>query len=218
MFISEPTTLVSDWVLAAVALALGARLHRTGAGEAHRAQRLWAVAFQVGAAAALAGGIVHGFAGSLSTVAHAVLWKIVLVGCGLGGSLILAGTVLATVGGTWRWVFLAGASGQLAAYLALVSGSDDIRHAVWNGVVTILAILALVLGTACHDSRRLAWILLALGLSASGLAAQRAGVAAAILNHNDVCHVLQTAALWPFYRAGLRLAVRRTSSSRDPVG
>ena len=25
------------------------------------------------------------------------------------------------------------------------------------------------------------------------------------LNHNDLCHVLQTAALWPFYRAGLRL-------------
>jgi hypothetical protein len=27
-------------------------------------------------------------------------------------------------------------------------------------------------------------------------------------NHNDVCHVIQTVALWPFYRAGLRLRDR----------
>lgn len=210
MHLSEPTTLVSNWVLAAVAVALAARLHRTGAGEERRAQRLWAAAFLAGAAGALAGGIVHGFAASLSPVAHTVLWKIALAGCGLASSLILAGTVLATLGGTWRRAFLAGVAGQLAVYLALVSGSDDIRHAVWNGAVTILAVLALALGTAFHDARRLAWILLALGLSAAGLAAQRARVATAILNHNDVCHVLQTAALWPFYRAGLRLhAVQR---------
>jgi hypothetical protein len=210
MHLSEPTTLVSNWVLAAVAVALGARLHRAGAGEERRAQRLWAAAFLAGAAAALAGGIVHGFAASLSPVAHTVLWKIVLVGTGFAGSLILAGTVLATLGGTWRGAFLAGAAGQLAVYLALVSGSEDVRHAVWNGTVTILAVLALALATAFHDSRRLGWILLALGLSAAGLAAQRAGVTAAILNHNDICHVLQTAALWPFYRAGLCLRDQRS--------
>lgn len=209
MHLSEPTTLVSNWLLAAVAVALGARLHRTGAGEERRAQRLWAAAFLAGAAGALAGGVVHGFGASLSPVAHTVFWKIALVGSGLAGSLILTGTALATLGGTWRGALLAGAAGQLAVYLALVSGSDDVRHAVWNAAVTIFVILALALATAFRDSRRLAWILLALGLSAAGLAAQRAGVATAILNHNDVCHVLQTAALWPFYRAGLRLHDRR---------
>ena len=209
MHLSEPTTLASNWVLAGVAIALAARLHRTGAGEERRAQRLWATAFMAGAGGALAGGIVHGFAASLSPVAHTVLWKMALVGCGLASSLILAGTVLATLGGRWRKAFLAGVAGQLAVYLALVSGSNDIRYAVWNAAATILAVLALALATALHDSRRLAWILLALGLSAAGLAAQRARVATAILNHNDVCHVLQAASLWPFYRAGLRLRYRR---------
>jgi hypothetical protein len=203
--LSEPTTLVSDSVLAAVAVALGVRLYRAGAGEMLRARRLWAGAFLAGAAAALAGGIVHGFAATLTPVAHAVLWKTVLVGTGLAGSLILAGTVLAALDGSWRGAFLAGTAAQLAVYLALVSGSDDIRLAVWNGAATILAVLALALATASRDSTRLGWILLALGLSAAGLVAQRSGLAAGILNHNDVCHVLQTAALWPFYRAGLRL-------------
>jgi hypothetical protein len=100
---------------------------------------------------------------------------------------------------------LAGAAGQLAVSLALVSGGAETRHAVASGALTILAVLALALARAFHDPRRLGWILLALGLSAAGLAAQRAGIAAGILNHNDLCHVLQTAALWPFYCAGRRL-------------
>lgn len=211
MYLAEPTTLVTDWALAAVALVLGNRLQRTATG---RAQRLWAAAFLAGAAGALAGGIVHGFAGSLSPVARTVLWKIAQVACGVAASQIFAGLVLATVAGTWRGACLAGAAGQLAAYLASVSGSDDIRYAVWNGALTIVAILALAIATAFHDSCRLALILLALGLSAAGLAAQRAGVAIAILNHNDICHLLQTAALWPFYRAGLRLYDRRRGGPR----
>jgi len=203
--LSEPTTLVSNWLLAAVAIALGVQLHRTGTAESRRGQRLWAAAFLAGGAGALAGGTVHGFAASLPAVVHAALWRTALVGAGLAGSLILAGTVLATLDGTWRRAFLAGAGAQLAVSLALVSGRAETRDAVWNGALTILVVLALALATAFHDARRLAWILLALGLSAAGLAAQRAGVAASILNHNDVCHVLQTAALWPFYRAGRRL-------------
>jgi hypothetical protein len=214
--ISEPTTLASDWILAAVAVAVATRLHRTGDGG--RPQRLWAGAFLTGAAAALAGGTVHGFAASLSPFAHDVLWKTVLVGAGLAGSLILAGTVLATLTGGWRGALLAGTAGQLAVYLVLVSGSNDVRLAVGNGAVTIVALLALALATASRDPRRLVWILLALGLSAAGLAVQRAGLTAGFLNHNDVCHVLQTAALWPFYHAGLRLRDRAAGASDDSLG
>ncbi|HET6924138.1 MAG TPA: hypothetical protein VFI16_13405 [Anaeromyxobacteraceae bacterium] len=204
MPLSEPTTLASDWVLAAVAAALGLRLYRAG-GASSRARRHWAFAFLAGAAGALAGGAVHGFAAWLPPLAHAVLWKIVLVSVGLAGSLVLVGAVVAAFGGEWRRRLLAGAAGQLAVYLAVASTSDDIRNAVWNGAVTILALLAVALAAALRDARGLGWILLGLALSAGGLAAQRSGVAVSILNHNDVCHALQTAALWPFYRAGRRL-------------
>ena len=105
MPLSEPTTLVSNWVLAAVAVGLGVRLYRAGTGEGLRARRLWAVAFLAGAVAALAGGAVHGFAASLTPFAHAVLWKTVLVGVGVAASLILAGTVRATLSGAWRRAF-----------------------------------------------------------------------------------------------------------------
>jgi hypothetical protein len=187
-----------------VAAALGLRLYRAGCGEA-RARRLWALAFLAGATGALAGGAVHGFAASLSPLAHAVLWKTTLTAVGMAGTLLLAGAVLAAIGGAWRRLFLAAAAVQLAAYLALVSTSDDVRNAVWNGALTIVALVAVVLATARRDPRRAGWVLLGLGLSAAALVAHRAGLAASVLNHNDVCHVLQTAALWPFYRAGRRL-------------
>lgn len=213
MPLSEPTTLVSNWVLAAVAVGLGVRLYRSGAGEEGRARRLWAIAFLAGSAAALAGGVVHGFAASLTPLAHDVLWKVVLVGIGVASSLILAGTVVATLGAVRKRAWLAVAAVQLMVYLAFVSVSDDVRLAVWNGAATILAVLALAVADASHDPRRLGFLLLALGLSAAGLVAQRAGIRLAFLNHNDVCHVIQTIALWPFYRAGLRLVDRSPTSS-----
>lgn len=216
MILSEPATVASDWLLAAVAAALGIGLFRAAARKKRQARRLWAAAFLAGAVAALAGGAAHGFAASLSLLAHGVLWKTVLVGTGLAGGLILAGTVLATLGGSWRAGLLAGAAGQLALYLALVASSNDVRLAVWNGAITIAAVLGLVLATAAHDPRRLAGILLALGLSAAGLAVQRSGLTVELLNHNDVCHLLQTAALWPFYRVGLRL--RDLGDARLAVG
>lgn len=203
--LSEPTTLASDWLLAAASLAFAARLRRHGAGKDGPALRLWTAGFRTGAVAAIAGGSVHGFAASLSPAAHDVLWATTLFAIGIAGSCILAGTVLSTLTGAWRAAALAAAGLQLAAYLGVVAASHDIRHAVWNGAVTIAAILALALVGAVHDSRRLGWIVLALVLSAVALAVQRAGLSAAPMNHNDLCHLLQSAALWPFYRAGLRL-------------
>ena len=111
MPIAEPTTLVSDFVLAAVAMALAVRLHRAGAWRDGRARRLWSAAFLAGAVAALAGGIVHGFSGALTPWVHDVLWKTVLAGTGLAGALILAGAGIATLPGSWLMPFLAGVAG-----------------------------------------------------------------------------------------------------------
>jgi hypothetical protein len=58
---------------------------------------------------------------------------------------------------------------------------------------------------AQQEPQRLAWLVLALGLSAASLLVEKTGVSLGPFNHNDVCHVLLTAALWPFYRIGLGL-------------
>ena len=213
MPVSEPTTLLTNAVLASVAAALAARLLRAGRSPARAALRLWAAALLAGAVAAAAGGIVHGFAPVLPALAHAVLWKVVLVATGLACWLLVSGSALAALEGAARVSVLVAAAIQLAVYGALVARSNDITLTATYGAVTIVALLALGLVTARRDPERLAWLLLALALSAAGIAAQRARVAGpGPFNHNDVCHVLQTVALWPFYRVGLRLQPRSTSS------
>jgi hypothetical protein len=203
VILSEPTTLASDWLLAGIALAFGLRLR--GAGDRRRPRRLWSAAFLTGAAAAFAGGVVHGFPASLGTAAHAVLWTAVLVATGLAASLVLGGTVLATVTGRGRAVLLAAAVVQLASFVVVIAAAPQTRHAVWNGAVAIAAIFALTLAAVGQDRPRFLWIVLGLGFSVAGLWAQRAGLTFSVMNHNDVCHGLQAASLWPFYRAGLAL-------------
>jgi hypothetical protein len=204
MTIYEPSTLVTDAVLAAVAAALGARLFAASRSPSRRATRLWAGAFLAGAVAALAGAIVHGFGPSLAPALKASLWKLVLVGAGLACALLLAGSSVAALGGRTRRACLGVGAGLLAVYLTLVARSNDIRLAAGYGVLTIVALLGLGLATARHDRRSLATLVGALALSAAGIAVQQAHlVGLGPFNHNDLCHLLEIAALWPFYRVGL---------------
>ncbi len=204
MPISEPTTLLTDYLLAAVAIGLGARLAAAATGS--RPRQLWAVAFVVGGCAALAGGTVHGLRAWLDPLLTAWLWQCALLGSALAGALLLAGAVLHALGGGALRVALVAIAAALVIELAMIGGSGLSRDAVWAGAVSLLLLLVLTLSRARTDPESLGWLLLGLALAGAGLAVQ---VARPTLhphfNHNDACHVLLTAALWPFYRAGLRL-------------
>jgi hypothetical protein len=202
--ISEPTTLLTDYLLAAVAIGLGARLATAATGS--RPRQLWAVAFAIGGCAALAGGTVHGLRAWLDPLLTAWLWQCALLGSALAGSLLLAGAALnALRGGALRLALVAIAA-KLVVELALIGGSGLARDAVWAGAVSVVLLLALTLSRARTDPESLGWLLLGLALAGAGLAVQAARLTLhPHFNHNDACHVLLTAALWPFYRAGLRL-------------
>ena len=134
-----------------------------------------------------------------------MLWTIALTGSSVAASLLLAGTVLAMLGGRWRRGLVVGVAAQVVGCLALASRGPQVSDVVWNGTLTIVVILALAVAGARQEPQRLAWLLLALGLSAASLLVERTGVLLGPFNHNDLCHVLLTAALWPFYRIGLGL-------------
>jgi hypothetical protein len=206
MTIHEPSTLATNAVLASVAAALGARLLAASRAPSGRATRLWAGAFLAGAAAALAGAIVHGFGASLALVLKTSHRKVVLVGSGVACALLLAGSGVAALGGNARRICLGLGAGLLAVYLAPVARSNDTSLAAAYGVLTIVMLLAVHLKTARHDKRPFTALVAALALSAVGIAVQQAHLAGlGPFNHNDLCHLLQTAALWPFYRVGLEL-------------
>lgn len=206
MPISEPFTLLTDYLLAAAAFWLAARLAAASSRTGSWAQALWAVAFALGAVAAFAGGTVHGFRSSLGPFAGALLWQCALLGGVLAGTLLVAGAAFHALRGGALQVALAVLAAKAALELVLVSRAGLTRDAVWAGAATIVLLLGLTLLRVREDRATLGWLLLALVLGGAGLAVQAARLTLhPHFNHNDACHVLLTAALWPFYRAGLRL-------------
>jgi hypothetical protein len=214
--ISEPTTLLTDYLLAALALWLGARLAEASSRTGSWPQRLWAVAFGVAAAAAAAGGTVHGLRAVLGPLTRGFLWQCALLGSALAGALLVAGVAQNLLEGAVRRLALAAVAALLAVELVWISRAGLTRDAVWAGGVAIVLLLALTLLKARTDKAPLGWLLLGLALAGAGLAVQAARVSPhPHFNHNDLCHVLLTAALWPFYRAGLCLGPQPASEARS---
>jgi hypothetical protein len=202
MTISEPSTLLTDYLLAAVGLALGALLW-SGASPAALARRLWAASFLVGAAAALAGGTVHGFRASLPAPIETALWSGCLMAAALCGALLVAGASCHVLVGVSRKLALAAIAVVVIAELALLFAAPVTLYAVWVAASWIVSLLALLALSARTRASLLAPLTLGLALVGAGLVVQRAGWGLhAHFNHNDASHLLLTAALWPFYRAG----------------
>ena len=209
MAISEPSTLLTDCLLAAVAFVLGVRLWAGVPGDT-LARRLWAAAFLVGAAAAAAGGAVHGFRASLPDPLEAALWTGCLMAAALCGALLVAGASCHVLEGAPRKRALVVVALVLIAELGLLFAAPLTRYAVWAGAFWIVSLLALVAGSASGRTALLAPMAFGLALVGAGLVVQRAGWGLhAHFNHNDVAHVLMTVALWPFYRAGRSMGNER---------
>ena len=181
-------TLATDYLLAAVTACLGFALLKHS--------RWWAVAFFLVALAAAAGGTTHGFPGFFPML----MWKTTLTAAGMASFAMVVATSRGTrlMEGALFWL----ASAKLLAYGIWTTLRDDFIAVVIDSGVALLVVALL------HAVRRdAAWRWMAGGVAVSVAAA---GVQALKLaphpqfNHNDLYHVMQTAAMWLFYR-GVRL-------------
>jgi hypothetical protein len=217
MQLSEPTTLITDYLLAVVAFAYGGRLAGGPPGAASVTRRLWAAAFLCCGAAALAGGTVHGFTLALTPLGRAVLWKGFQVVSGLAGALLAAGVALGALRGSRARAALVVIGGKLVAFLAVVARDDSTLAVVVDAAGTVALVLGMAAAVARDRARWRPWLLVALLTTAIALVVQRQTFSwSGWFNQNDACHLILTAALWPFYRAGLRLADLDAGACLEP--
>jgi hypothetical protein len=80
MKIAEPTTTITDYLLAGELVFFGILMFRTMPALPGR---LWAFSFFVLAVAAAAGGTYHGFVASMSSFTAQVIWKTTLYPIGI---------------------------------------------------------------------------------------------------------------------------------------
>lgn len=179
--ISEPVTLITDYLLAAVSAWLAFRTLKISS--------FWALGFLALALAAFLGGTWHGF------VQSDALWKATLLASGLASFAILVGSALAVTRGLPLQLLVALAGIKFALYSAWMLAHDEF---IWVVVDTALSLALLAL---LYLWRYNGWMLAGVAVSAAAGAVQASGFALhRNFNHNDLYHLIEIAALLLFYR------------------
>jgi hypothetical protein len=211
---SEPTTVFTDYALAAVALALAWRLSRLRP-RASAPGRFWAASFAALAVAAFVGGTWHGIPADAAPAFRYLLWSITYVAIGVADLLMLAGATRAALP---RWAgaaVLTLLTARFLAYAGLVVGSREFRFVAFEFGVTLLLLLAFALDLARRREPAAAFALAGVLLSFGGGLVVALGVSLhPRFNHNDLFHVIQTGGVWLFFQAALLLRSREEAEHR----
>jgi hypothetical protein len=179
--VSEATTVLTDYALAAVSAFLGCKLIPCS--------KFWSLAFLALALGAFLGGTWHGF------WQDDLLWKATTLSVGVASFGMVAGSADAAITGKLRAGLVAFAALKLLAYAAWMLYHDDF---IWVVADTASALLIVAI---LHAWRFDGWILSGVAVSVLAGLAQASGFALhPRFNHNDLYHVLQIAAMLLFYR------------------
>jgi len=190
--IAEPSTMLTDYALAGVTGWLALRLYRCIESQASRIG--WIVAFAALALTALLGGTYHGF--------RLPVWTATVLLAGIISFAMVAGSAIATTAGPLRHAILALAGAKLLLYEAWMLSHDDYVYVIAD-TGSALAVVAVLHGWALarRGDAPSRWILAGVGVSLLAAAVQASGFDLhRHLNHNDLYHLIQIAAMVLFYR------------------
>jgi hypothetical protein len=197
--ITEPATLVTDYLLAAFTAMLAWRLTSTGGA----AQRWWALGFAATSVSGIAGGTVHGFRNVLHPLATAALWLLTLEGLFVAAIAIVLATLAKTAVSPRRrdvvTIVVCVAYGLYGSWVAM-HPRFGLAIAGYGGALLVLTVVHVQrwLATRATES---AFMLAGVAVSAVAAAVQLAGLAPhRLFNHNDLFHVIQAGAVWLLYR------------------
>ena len=205
MAISEPSTLITDYLLGGFTAVLAWKMTTLRSTEA--AVRYWAAALAGTAAASFAGGTFHGFGPAMAPSAGALLWTITTLAMGVASFFLLAAAVTAAFVGRARRAFVIAAAVKLAGYSWWMMTHDAFMYVILEYGSTLLFVLVLlaanrIRGEGSHRAYLAGGILVS--IAAAGI--QQSGIRLHThFNHNDLMHVVQIGAVWLLYQGGRRL-------------
>jgi hypothetical protein len=200
--IAEPTTTLTDYMLAALGFVCAARLLPSARGAGRRSVAWWAGALGAMGLAALLGGTLHGFGPRMGAGGRAGLWLATYYSIGVANFALLAGAACAALEGAARHGLMALLVLRLIAYAALLTRFRDFRYVVYDYALTLGLLLALSFARPLRSGAS-RWIRAGVAVCFVGALIQRSGLALHThFNHNDLFHVVQMLGAWLFYRSG----------------
>ena len=179
----EPTTALTDFLMAAVAFVLGWR--NVGA---------WRFAFVFTGIAALTGGVYH-------STPSTYVWKMTTFSVGIATFFLIVASSRATLSLRAARVFAGIAGIQLAVYLFWMATHDEFLYVIadyGSGMLCVAILYAIALPRTPVAAK---FVLASIGVAAAGAYVQAAGITLhRNFNHNDLYHVIQIVSLLLLHR------------------
>lgn len=210
MQITEPMTMFTDYLLAAITIMLAIKLFRVGRLHGQNSISFWASAYVFTAMAAIAGGTTHGFALYLGDTTQEALWKITVYAIGLASFFMLSGTILASVPTLLRNWLLGATTLKLLAYAFWMLTHNDFRYVIFDYVPAMIAVIILqVYALLSKQEESARWIITGVLVSFAAAGIQQSGLTLhEYFNHNDLYHTIQMGAVYLFYKGARKLKDR----------
>ena len=207
MRITEPMTMMTDYVMGALAFVLAMRIVGDAAAGRQLSGRLWAAALVMTAVAAFLGGTYHGFIQWMPGASGRAMWKATLLATGIGSACLLAAAVTAATAGALQRALLAVVVVKLLVYVWTIATKDQFALVIADYGTALLAVaLAAWFIRPSGLTPAAWWITAGVAVAIVAGAIQWAHLAPHVhFNHNDLFHVVQMASLYLLYRGGLLL-------------
>ena len=207
--VTEPMTVATNAVLAALAFVFAVRLANHSVAEGSAAAGCLALGLLATGLAAVIGAIAHGTDPAREAL-RAGFWRGALYATGFIGAASVASVAFFAARGSTRTLILAFAGIKLVVFMYRVTRQPEFRIAAadYGGA------LAIVLAGAAYEMFRrrapgMAWLIVGVLVSlVAGIVQARRLALHRHFNHNDLYHVVQMAALYAFYRGGVLLVDR----------
>ncbi len=206
MQITEPTTMLTDYLLGLFTVILAVRLFKLNENQQENSILLWAGALVATAIAAFLGGTSHGFALHFSDFAKTAIWKATVYSIGLASFLMLSGTLFATVANPLRKLLLGLVLLKFLIYAGWMISHDEFKYVIFDYAPAMLGVVLLQLYAYSKWKHKSAvWLISGVLISFAAAGIQMSGFTLhQHFNHNDLYHVIQMGAIYLLYRgAGL---------------
>ena len=206
MQITEPATLITDYLLGLVTFALALRLFKQSGGQPQNSIRLWSGALTAAAIAAFLGGSSHGFALHFSDFAKVAIWKATVYSIGLASFFMLSGTLFAAIANPLRKLLLGLVLLKFLIYAGWMVSHDEFKYVIFDYAPAMLSVVLLQLYAYSKWKHKSApWLIAGVVVSFAAAGIQMSGFTLhQHFNHNDLYHVIQMGAIFLLYRgAGL---------------
>ena len=217
MQLSEPMTMITDYLLGGWTFYLAFKLIRKGMRVSQRSIILWGLSFVATGIAALIGGTSHGFALYFGTMTKAVIWTATLISIGFASLFLLSAAIITTFKKPLRDWLIAATALKFILFAVWIVSHSEFKYVIYDYVPAMIGVLTVqVYGKYSRGDKSAVWIISGILVSFGAAAVQQSGFTLhEHFNHNDLYHVIQMGAIYMLYKGGILLLDAGADSSHD---